>query len=73
MKHTCPTLMFAGLDWHCRQVKLQWCSEESQEYLLAFPCLDPAIAPGTSLLVNDIEVRPVPAGLAGFLVVHDFE
>lgn len=54
------------------------CSEnievaESADYPLAFPCLDPAIAPGTSLFVKDMGVRPVPAGLAGLAAVHDFE
>lgn len=56
----------------CTAVQHRWWTSRNDSGV-AFPCLDPAIAPGTSLLVNDIEVRPVPAGLAGFLVVHDFE
>lgn len=40
---------------------------------LAFPCMDPAIAPGTSLLERELAMRPVPAGLAGHVAVHALE
>lgn len=40
---------------------------------LAFPCMDPAIAPGTSLLERELAMRPVPAGLAGRAAVHALE
>lgn len=73
MKYICLILMFVGFDWYCWQVKFQWCSEESQEYLFVFLCLDLVIVLGISLLVNDIEVRLVFVGLVGFLVVYDFE
>ena len=47
--------------------------KKRNHHSLAFPCCDPAIAPGTNLFVNDMGVRPVPAGLAGFLEVHALE
>ena len=44
----------------------------AEQYPLALPCMDPATAPGTSLLVSENLVRPVPAGLAGFAAVQPF-
>jgi len=36
------------------------------ESLLAKPCFEPAIAPGTRQFDKELAMRPVPAGLAGF-------
>lgn len=46
---------------------------DSNMHSLAFPCMDPAMAPGTSLLERELAMRPVPADLAGDFAVHALE
>jgi hypothetical protein len=43
-----------------------------EQYPLAFSCMDPATAPRRTLLVSEMGIRLVPAGLAGFAAVHPF-
>lgn len=74
-------MKFNSFHFHCLIInttslstQYQILSEVASDfYSLAFPCMDPAIAPGTSLLERELAMRPVPAGLAGWDALHALE